>query len=316
MRKIWTKEEIEILKTNYPKLGGECCTLLPNWSKKSIVSKAGKLGLIKDCHKYWTKEENELLKKVWTTGTKDELQKAFPNRTWESLNQHAADLKLKAYNRRMKGDLRKIDLENLTPEVCYWWGYIMSDGHLGKRNELQITCEISDKDHLSKFAELINGHVRIGHQINWSGQYKEMAIVKVADQNLIPKWRTILKMESTKKTYFPPDLSIFMTKENLIYFLIGFIDGDGCVQCKNHRISCSIVVHENWLNVFEIIKEKFDEFYGHTLFVKHKFNKDRNSYFAQLSFYKKDLFKFFCQYLSNCSYLFRKWNKIREYLHE
>lgn len=63
----------------------------------------------------------------------------------------------------------------------------MSDGHIGKRNELQITCEISDKDHLDKFATLIDGKVRIRHQINWSGNYTEMGIIKVSDKNLIPK---------------------------------------------------------------------------------------------------------------------------------
>lgn len=53
-------------------------------------------------------------------------------------------------------------------------------------------------------------------------------------------------MKSTKKTYYPPDLSIFLTKENLVYFLIGFIDGDGCIQCKlGHGASCMISIHIN-----------------------------------------------------------------------
>lgn len=53
-------------------------------------------------------------------------------------------------------------------------------------------------------------------------------------------------MENTKKTYFPPDLSVFLTKENLIYFLIGFIDGDGCIQYRlNHSTSCMISIHTN-----------------------------------------------------------------------
>lgn len=53
-------------------------------------------------------------------------------------------------------------------------------------------------------------------------------------------------MENTAKTYFPPDLSIFMTKENLIYFLIGFIDGDGSVQYRPKKgATCTITVHKN-----------------------------------------------------------------------
>lgn len=317
MRKIWSEEEIKILKEHYPDLGGECYKLLPRWNKQQVVSKASRLKLIKKSHKYWTKEEEDLLRIVWANGTKEELEKAFPYRSWESLNQHAADLKIKAYNRRMKGDLRKIDLENITPEIAYWWGYIMSDGHIGKRNELQITCEISDKDHLEKFANLINGKIRLGHQINWSGHYAEIAIVKVADQNLISKWKDILKMENTKKTYFPPDLSVFLTKENLIYFLIGFIDGDGCIQYRlNHSTSCMISIHTNWLNTLLLIKEKFKEFYGYDLFVKNQFVKQKNMFLAQLSFYKKEVFKFFYSHLNNCPYLVRKWDKLNQYLNE
>lgn len=49
-------------------------------------------------------------------------------------------------------------------------------------------------------------------------------------------------MDNSKKTYFPPNLNIFFKKEYLVYFLIGFIDGDGSIS-KNR--SCSIGVHEN-----------------------------------------------------------------------
>ena len=55
-------------------------------------------------------------------------------------------------------------------------------------------------------------------------------------------------IDSKPKTYFPPNLSIFMTKENLIYFLIGFIDGDGtiCVRDRGYfDVSLKIECHEN-----------------------------------------------------------------------
>lgn len=42
-------------------------------------------------------------------------------------------------------------------------------------------------------------------------------------------------MAETAKTYFPPDLSLFLNKDLLIYFLIGFIDGDGCLTLSQTK---------------------------------------------------------------------------------
>lgn len=47
--KFWTKEEEEIVKKYYPKIGTKCSELIPNHSKQAIVKKAQCLNVSKEC---------------------------------------------------------------------------------------------------------------------------------------------------------------------------------------------------------------------------------------------------------------------------
>lgn len=300
----WSNEELNILREYYPEKGSEfCAKLLPNWSCKQIISKANKIGLIRKTRLPWTKEEDELLIKIWTTEKDLNISENFPNRTWDALNNRATRLKIKAFNRKIKGDLRIIDIDSLTPNIAYWWGYIMADGHIG--NELKVSCEELDKDHLLKFANLLGAKMRRFKQINYAGKEAIMYVVSAGNKNILSKWLSIFKMVNFKKTYSPPDLEVFIKKEFLVYFLIGFIDGDGCIYEKR---SCIISVHQNWFDTLNLISKKFEEFYGYKLFVKKCRIGDKCV--AKMSFYKKEIFKFFISHLNNCDYLDRKWNKV------
>ena len=63
--KLWTSEEIEILKKHYPEMGGDVCKLLPNKDKKICMNKANKLNIkhVTYIPNKWTNEEIEILKK-------------------------------------------------------------------------------------------------------------------------------------------------------------------------------------------------------------------------------------------------------------
>ncbi|MBL4951124.1 hypothetical protein JK635_02565 [Neobacillus sp. YIM B02564] len=116
MRLIWTEEEEEILKKNYPTCDmDELLKILPRFTKEKIRIKACKLGIkriIKTTRKEnskmvrWNDEEIELLKKVYKHSTNDELLQLFPR----------FDLRRIRYKARTLGLEKSNDIKNKDKE--------------------------------------------------------------------------------------------------------------------------------------------------------------------------------------------------------
>jgi len=132
-------------------------------------------------------------------------------------------------------------LEN-TPEAYYWIGFLMADGHFEEKR-LFLVVSSKDKEHVQSFANFVNSKVE---------PYKTGKAfgVRFMDAVIVPKIRKKFNIQ-TNKTLFPCSLDI--KKSNLfVSFLIGFIDGDGCI-CKNHNRPDShikIKCHSSWLSNF------------------------------------------------------------------
>lgn len=92
--KIWTTEEINILKNNYGKISNdEIQSLLPNRTYKSITTKAKRLGLkTREC---WTFDEIEVLKKYYSTMSMDDICNLIPNRSRNAIIMKAQSLNLR-----------------------------------------------------------------------------------------------------------------------------------------------------------------------------------------------------------------------------
>lgn len=83
----WENFEIEILKTYYLDHSAQECIEKFNLKRtaKALQKKARELGIIK--HKKWLDEEIEILKQIWPVGkTKEEIQKALPNHSYNQFN--------------------------------------------------------------------------------------------------------------------------------------------------------------------------------------------------------------------------------------
>lgn len=178
--------------------------MLPYLSRNQIKSKLDSLKIRSNRYKSWTDEEIKLLCKVWETASSNDLKELFPDRNLESLQNKAYILGLKCkVNRQNKNNLEILDLESLTPNTAYWWGYIMADGHISKQS---IMCSSKDKDHLMKLSNLLNAKIHCRNCVNsYTGKTSEIYNFSTDNKNLISKWRNILNIENSAKTYFPPN---------------------------------------------------------------------------------------------------------------
>lgn len=242
----------------------------------------------------WSEEENEKLKIHWESSNMKKLMQEFPNRTYQSLMKQAAKLKIKSkIFRKRKGSLEF--LNQLNPKSCYWWGFIIADGHISHKGELAITLSSLDKEHLLKLSSIL------GCNISERGNFVHL---RLGDKSFGEKWLNILSINAPK-TYFPPDLSIFYTKKNLISFIIGLIDGDGCIWESKGWLNLRIELHGNWLNTLQLISNKLKEFYN--IDCKIKISKRG---FSQLNINTKKDLKILKEHIFNVDYLERKWNKL------
>lgn len=254
--------------------------------------------------KKWTKEEDELLKIHWKLSAMKELMKQFSTRTYQSLMKRAAFLKIKSeISRKRQGSLEF--LNQLNPKSSYWWGFIIADGYLSKRGDLIINLNIKDKEHLLKLSNHLNCKISERKYINsYTNSESYSCNLAIADKKFANKWLKILEINSPK-TYTPPNLSIFLNKENFIYFIIGLIDGDGCIWESKNWLNLRIELHLNWLNTLKLISSKLKEFYD----IDCKINTTKKNTSKLEINTKKDL-KILKSFINSVDFMERKWSKL------
>ena len=154
--------------------------------------------------------------------------------------------------------IQKNNLSSLfedTNENWYWLGFIAADGHLSKQY-LSITLDQKDTDHLQLLANKLNV------SLNYSR--KNCIILAVSDTNNIENLKIKLGQFNTKaKTYNPLNINYFISKEQYLSFIIGFIDGDGCIEVRNNKmaqlkIECHSSWYDNLLFISEFLKNNYN----------------------------------------------------------
>jgi hypothetical protein len=233
--KIWTKEELELLKNNYATMQIECLlSLLPNKTLLAIRTKARRLNLTKKHTKkhifsIWTDAEIELLKNNYNFQNIDALISLFPNRTKSAIQVKAHSLNLKT--------LKKFN-ENMfeTPNNLnsYYAGFIAADGCITDKNNLQIALQKSDSDFLKKFNSFMECSREIRYseqQLNFKNFYK--ATITYQSKKLATDLLTnfLLKPRKTLNVDFPKHLSLDMK----LSYVVGNFDGDGCLSISKNK---------------------------------------------------------------------------------
>jgi len=215
--------------------------------------------------KLWTKREISIIKKHYPESDKDYIIKILPRRTWTAILRAANKLGLK---RKFKGgDIGHIHLSKMdnllkdTPITYYWIGFLMADGHFDHNsNTIGIEISIKDFKHLKKLAKILNVplHKRV-RVLKYKGNIKKFEMVSIAKSDAANFKKIIKKFDIRKnKTQNPPLNMRFKNKALFLSFLIGYIDGDGCIsKSSGHSYKCTIECHYSWKPFLIKILNKF-----------------------------------------------------------
>lgn len=206
----------------------------------------------------WTEEETKFLIKNYEMMKTDDLMKVLVDKSNDQIRWKAKEFKLRKKVSKSRKDITW--LEDITnPIHCYWWGFITADGCITNK-QLILSISQSDSDHLKIFADKTNCKLTYSERINdWNPNGSKMCRVAINDCRTLERLINRFSIMN-KKTYNPFDITEFLSKDNLCYFICGLIDGDGSID--KHEGYVSIKIHPNWKSKLDDIKDALNLNYG------------------------------------------------------
>lgn len=200
-----------------------------------------------------------------------------------------------------------------TEEQYYWLGFMYADGNISSTgNRIEIRLSIKDLSHLEKFRQFLNLETEIRTGIcNGNG----FCHLSVRNKHL---WNTLnnlgcIPCKSLKLKF--PDIKIFNgNKLNILHFIRGYVDGDGCLSYYKHGNSIKTEVNLVGTKEFlESVKQLFGNQYGH---IQNKSCTNWNNKSYALSFQGMRARKFArFLYEKATIYLQRKYDKYLYFCH-
>ena len=160
---------------------------------------------------------------------------------------------LKSGHNKSCGCLRKgrviNDFSILTPDSCYWAGFIFGDGSINRKSKrLAVGLSIVDIEHLKKLSYFICGENRVKTYNNnkCNGKTYQSCHFSIANTNLANNLKTFGIVPN--KTY---ESSLILPKKYQTDFIRGYFDADGCFTTNKreiylyHRICWASYLKEN-----------------------------------------------------------------------
>lgn len=187
----------------------------------------------------------------------------------------------------------------------YFLGLLLSDGHFdSSNNRITLVLNEKDKDIIYYFAKILKCDVNIENK-----KYYRINIASNCTTKIMDDYRI-----SNQKTYIPCDISN-IKNDDFIAFIIGFIDGDGCIalrsDSKNPKIT--IKLHKNWEeNLLYMSKELYSYFDVDKYPKPYSIIVNEEHKYSQICFSNQKVINGLYNFITNNSLFVmkRKWNKI------
>lgn len=215
-----------------------------------------------ESYKYWTQEEDSQLEKLVSTGKYD-----FKS-IGKSLNRSGSSCQCRSKVLGFSNNYRWHLYEHnetffKTPNLlnCYWAGFLAADGSLDEYGGgASLRLEIADLDHLEKFK------IDVGFNGKTLGCNRFDRILRTKRVIINSRyWIHDLRenfgiIPNKVRRLVPPKLDNDLL--NLV-FIIGYIDGDGCICIFNrlNKLSTSLSIVSCSFPLLEYIKRYLDKYF-------------------------------------------------------
>ena len=213
-------------------------------------------------------------------------------------------------NQKNKCRLNENCFDNMnTEEQFYWLGFMYADGNISKEgNRVEMRLSLKDKDHLEKFRKFLQltTEIRIGETNGI-----KFCHLSVRNKHL---WNILNKLGCVPQkslTLTFPNLNLFKNTENILHFIRGYVDGDGCLTIFKDgdklRTRLTMVGTESFLNSINYL-------FSNKGYIRNKSTKNYTNQAFELKF--SDIpSRILARYLyENATiYLDRKYEKFLEF---
>lgn len=240
---VWSQEEIDFLKENYPSKGGEYCTEKLNRTKGAVMTRARMIGI---------KVNKETISELNRAAQK-KIQDKRPNSNFKVNVEQFLNIK--------------------KPEVAYFLGYFWADGYLlTSRNELRFEIATEDMDMIKNVMDSL-GEWNYNHRQRYVN-YKKITSAITSNAKLT---NFMIDNDYHLKSKVSADKILSKIPDNLKhYFFRGLVDGDGCIRVrdkKNERKGYEITIAASVNYDWSFTKELFNR-----LNIRYKiYRKEYNS---------------------------------------
>lgn len=232
----------------------------------------------------------------------------------QTISKHLKQRGFDVINYQNRVRLNENAFDNMqTEEQYYWLGFMYADGNISSTgNRIEMRLSIKDLSHLEKFRQFLNLETEIRTGIyNGNG----FCHLSVRNKHL---WNTLnnlgcIPCKSLKLKF--PDIKIFNgNKLNILHFIRGYVDGDGCLSYYKYGNSINTEVNLVGTKEFlESVKQLFGNQYG---YIQNKSCTNWNNKSYSLSFQGMRARKFArFLYEKATIYLQRKYDKYLYFCH-
>lgn len=208
----------------------------------------------------------------------------------------------------LRVDTKKYKLTKLLDESLqsyYILGFLFADGHFGDDYRIKLKLKKSDKIIIDKIAQ----YLEIENSI-----YEEKRSYGIS---CMDKYTSLVLKEKydikSNKTYIPCKINN-IKGDKFMSFLIGFIDGDGCICNRSDTGAAHIKIklHKSWEDNLNYMSKELYENCGILKFPKAIDVKQGENIYTSVTFGNAKVVKKLKEFIinNNIFCLDRKWNKI------
>lgn len=145
-------------------------------------------------------------------------------------------------------------------EKAYWLGFLYADGYISKTNQIEISLKAEDYNHIVKFCKFISLDINKikSKRVKYKNNYYDNFRVFVRSVHMSIQLSKLGCVNNKSLILKFPNENIFSSKELILHFIRGYIDGDGCITyTRNGKLELSILGTYDFLND---LKKHFNEF--------------------------------------------------------